>query len=1162
MNARYEAGRLSSWCLIVVTLALAFPILGRCQGNLGGLTGRVTDPSGAAVPDVTVTVTNLDTGTELSFVSTTDGTYLASSLSPGRYRVTAGKSGFKTITQEPVVVSTATVSTLDFALVVGAVTESITVAASAAQLQTTSAEIGTVMPDKGMLDLPISLGGAATIGASGRRQIQNFIYLTPGVTGNQWTTTINGSPGLAAYVLMDGGDMQNIGAPGFIAESAPPYEAVSEFKVQNTLYPAQYGLGYGIMNFTMKSGTNAFHGDLFEFLRNDALDACGFWCSEIPIRQNEFGGTIGGPVIFPHYNGKDKTHFFFAWSGFRLRGGLPKPGLVTLPSMQERAGDFTDYPFPIFDPATTQPDGQGGFVRQQIQCNGVLNVICPDRISAVAQRVISLIPPPDIPNTPFFNYLDRASSPSSDDDWSVKVDHQITPRQLLTGSYWSVNANTVINGPVAGALNNVYSTPNVAKGLRINHSWTISPTLLNHAVFALTQENPAGWAVALLDPRLGNQTLQIPGIPMDSHGYTEFHFDTPPYPYLGNSSTNGYDPQIFKNWAVNDDLSWVKGRHQAQFGFEYRRRTMDCRDQTTVAGQLYFSNMSSSQPDDANFANWGNSFASLMLGQVLSGDRAIATPEQHFHDTFNVFYGQDSIKMTSKLTLNLGLRYELPIYAIEDHGIMALFNPTLPNPGAGGLPGALQFYGNGPGRSGRFNLFGTYHRSIMPRISLAYEADKKTVVRLGYGIFRLYPDDGDLNNPDVLVEAPGFGGYPSYASTNAGITPAFNLDQGFPPSNVTVPDFDPSLNNGGTVTWFNSGSNKPAFMQGWTVDIQRELPSNMMLDAAYVGSHTTGYWAGLENIDQVDPKYLSLGNLLYEDVNSPDAVAAGIKVPYPGFQGSVAQALRPYPQYTTINDFYQPTGYSDYNALQVRLEKRYSNGLALMLGYTLSKNIGVVASNIAGSWFGGAALTGINTYDRRIEKSLASTDQTHVLVLAWSYDLPFGRGKRLLGSVNPVVNQLVGGWQVNAIQSYDSGTPIGVSGGGDIPLFGGGNRPNWVSSNVRSSVPMGSFDPAVDLYLNINAFSQPAPFTFGNAPPLLPNVRTPAYYDEDMSVFKKIFLRSESRYLEIRGEFFNAFNRVVFAGPSANINNPSTFGVISGQANTPRVIQIGMKLIF
>ena len=748
----YRASRrLALRPLFLTVLICGFSMPTWCQGNLGGLTGHVIDPTRAIAPDVSVKVTNLDTGEERSVVSTSDGAYLAAGLAPGRYRVTVSKAGFKTLIQEPVTISTATVSTLDFTLDVGDVAQSISVSGGAAELETTSAEIGTVMPDKGILDLPISLGGAATTGASGRRQIQNFIYLTPGVTGDQWGTSINGAPGMSAEILLDGADMQNIGAPGFIAEQSPPYEAVTEFKVQNALYPAEYGAGYGVMNFTMKSGTNSFHGDLYEFVRNDRFDARGFFGGEKNrLRQNEFGGTIGGPVILPGYDGRDKTHFFFAWSSFRLRGGLPHPGLVTLPTLQERNGDFSDYPYPLFDPASTRPDGNGGFVRDPFPNN----IIGSDRISGVANRVISLIPAPDF-SGPFFNYVDRSSQPGTDDDWSVKIDHDISRSQHLSGTLWSVNADAVINGAVAGELNpGLRHTPTQATGVRINHVWTISPTLLNHAVFGVTRVIPT-WATFLLDPRLGNQTLQIPGIPSDAHGFTDFHL----YPYsdLGNAAENGYDPQLFKNWVWNDDVSWVKGRHQLQFGFGYRRRTMDCQDSTLVGGSLSFSNLSTSQPNDENFGNWGNTFASLMLGQVLNGVRAIPTPEQHFHDSMFSFYGQDSIKIAKKLTLNLGLRYELPIYAIEDNGIMCLLNLTKPNPAAGGLLGALDFFGNGTGRNSQFNLFGTFHKSFSPRLSIAYQANDKTVIRLGYGLFRLYPNYGDLNNPNALVFAPGFG---------------------------------------------------------------------------------------------------------------------------------------------------------------------------------------------------------------------------------------------------------------------------------------------------------------------------------------------------------------------------------------------------------------------
>jgi len=275
----------------------------------------------------------------------------------------------------------------------------------------------------------------------------------------------------------------------------------------------------------------------------------------------------------------------------------------------------------------------------------------------------------------------------------------------------------------------------------------------------------------------------------------------------------------------------------------------------------------------------------------------------------------------------------------------------------------------------------------------------------------------------------------------------------------------------------------------------------------------------------------------------------------------VAQALRAYPQYTNIDDMYQPTGYNFYNALQVRLQKRYSSGLSFLGAYTLAKNIGFPGGDIFGDTGGGGGAKAMDTFNRKLEKTTVSGDQTHIFIMSWNYELPFGRGKRFLAGINAVADKFVRGWQINGIQTYRSGTLIGVSGGGALPLFGGGNRPNWISGDVRSSASSGSFDPARDRYLNISAFSQPVPYTFGNAPPRLPNVRTPFYYNEDISLFKNTYI-TESVYVQFRSEFYNIFNRVVFGGPSASINNPSTFGVIGSQANTPRLIQFALKLIF
>jgi len=1122
------------------------------------------------IPGATVKVTNLETNVGYSAVSTTDGVYLVPALPPARYRVSVSSPGFKTYVQEPVTIVTETVSTLEIKLSVGQVNQQVSVSAESVQLETTSSETGTVMSRNLILDLPIAIGGSATTGASGRRQIESFTFLTPGVTGTQWSKSINGAPGFSQEVLYDGIDAQNIGAPGFIAESSPPYESVQEFKVQNALYPAEYGAGYGVLNFTLKSGTNRLHGDAFEFLRNNVLDAGGFFYFKPPLQQNEYGGTLGGPVVLPHiYNGKDRTFFFASYSGFQLRGGLPTGGRVTLPTAQERAGDFRDFVdnngnlIPIFDPTTTQPDGKGGFVRQQAQCNGVLNVICPGKISGVAQRLIPLIPNNEFPGI-INNYSDHSYQPTHDNSWSGKVDHIINDKQRLSVSYWWTSADAVIYGPLGtGALDpNRRHTPTSGGGYRINHNYSISPTVLNHLGFGYTPSSPT-WSVWLVDPRKGNAILQIPGIPQDTPAFPRINFDQI-YQQFGNSPNQAYDPQYYQNWTAVEDLTWVKGRHELKFGFMYRHRKITAYDADSEAGAFNFDALSTSQPDSTNFTTWGNAFASFLFGQVLSANRNIPEPTNHMHETLWSWYGQDVIKVTPKLTMTFGLRYELPWYAQETKGIMSLFNPTLPNPGAGGIPGAMEYLGYGPGHAGTTNIFGTYHRAIAPRLSLAYALNQKTVARLGYGMFYFYPNYGRLGAGGCgLGWCQGYGALPSFASTDSGIHPAFLLDSGFPSTGFPVPDFDPSVANNGLAPYINSSAHKAANDQTWTVDLQRNLPFNIMLDTAYVGSHTVRLWTGWENINQVNPSYLSLGNTLLGTINTPaDAAAAGVRYPYPGFSGSVAQALRPYPQYTTLYDMYQPTGFVDYNSLQVRLEKQFSKGLSFLGSYTLAKSIGVSGGDTFGDVFGGGGVMALNTFNRSIEKSIAGNDQTHTFIFSWSYELPVGKGKRFLANSNPVARQILGGWQVNSIETYHSGTPIGVGGGTNIPLFGAGNRPNWISSNVRTSVPMSSFDPAVDLYLNINAFSQPAPYTFGDGPPLLPNVRTPAYYNEDFSLFKKIYLPGEARYLEFRAEFFDVFNRVVFGGPAANINNPTTFGVISSQANTPRVIQFALKLVF
>ena len=1143
---------LTALILLAAGAKLALP-----QGSLGGLTGRVTDVSGATIPEVAIQLRNVDTGTEFRSATSSDGAFLANSLPPGRYRVSVSKTGFRTAVRESVVVSTATITSADFVLEVGSVTDSITVSGSDVQLQTTSAEIGTVMSTKAILDLPISMGGAATTGATGRRQIENFMFLTPGVTGTQWNKSINGAPGFSQQVLIDGIDMQNIGAPGFIAEASPPYEAVEEFKVQNTLYPAEFGGGFGVMNFTMRSGANKYHGGLFEFFRNEAMDSRTFFggSKKAHLRQNEYGGTFGGPVRLPGYNGTDKTFFFFAYSGFQLRGGVPVGAFVTLPTALQRGGNFSDYPFPIYDPATTAADGRGAFERTAFPGNQ----IPVSRFSGVATRSLALIPQPDLPGF-FNNYRSRQNQPSTDNDWSVKVDHQLTSKQRLSGAYWSVRGETTINGQVAGEFNTGYRvTPTTASGTRLNHTHTISPTLLNRAGFGYTPTSPT-WSRWLLDTREGNKVLRIPGISEGSRGYSQLAFAGPtPYATLGNANNNGTDPQFFQNWSAADDLSWVKGRHQLKFGGSFRYRRMTVQDRRNEGGSFNFNSLSTSQPNSADFARFGNPFASFLLGEVFSASAAVPAPTRQYNDQFVAAYAEDVFKLSSRLTISLGLRYELPIYVKEKDGIISFLDPTRPNPAAGNRPGGLVFLGSGPGRTGSRVIIPGYKVGFSPRVAITYALGRKTVIRTGYGLFRVETAVGRMNSCQFWCS--GFGLQPFYTSTNSGISSAFPLDRGFPANPQAPPIFDPALNNNGSVTMINGDANRMALSQSWTLAIQRELPFGINLDAAYVGTKSSGTWTGLSVPNQIHPRFLSLGQTLNAGITSPQAQTAGVAIPYAGFTGSVAQALRAFPQFTNVDDVYQPTGYNFYNSLQMRVQKRHASGVSFLAAYTLAKNIGFPGGDIFGDVGGGGGARGIDTFNRKLEKSIVPSDQTHVFITSWSYDLPFGRGKKFLSGSSRLADAVIGGWAFNAIQTYRSGTTIAVGGGPALPLFGGANRPNWISPDVRSPVSMGSFDPARDRYLNVTAFSQPALFTIGNAPPRMPHVRTPRLLNEDFSVFKNLRF-TEAVALQIRGEFYNVMNRVVFGGPAANINNPATFGVIGGQANTPRLIQLGAKIIF
>lgn len=1118
----------------------------RAQGSFGAISGTITDSTGAVVPQATITATHEQTGVSSTTTSDGAGLYTIQALPVGSYKVTVALPGFKTVDRTEVIISTARTTNLDVRLEPGDVSQTIDVAGTPPPLQTNTAEISTIAERRVMMDLPLQLSGN-TVGASGKRQLDSFIFLTPGVTGNQYSKSINGSGQFTAELIIDGLTAAFSQVSGVIGNFSPPYEAVEEFNVQTSQYSAEAGRGFGVQQFTLKSGTSDFHGDAFEFLRNDKFDSRGFFQRAKPhVRQHEFGGTIGGPII------KEKTFFFAAFQQFRKAGGAALSA-TTLPTVRMKQGDFSQLlagGIQIYDPNTTKADGKGGFTRDPFPGN----IIPQSRWDPSFSKLLPLIPDPQI-DTPVNNYVSPGGAPVLDNAWSVKIDHMISSRQKISGTYWWMRDRFPFDPVVAGELTDSVDRVQKGGGIRVNYDFTLSPRLLNHFGFGYARRDAPRPGGSSLYPtnKVGNEILGIPNL-ANLKGWPCFR--AAGYANLGNLCISPLD-EISTNFAFLDNLSWTKGRHLFKFGVDVRlNRSFDTYNSYPGEGGMFgFSSRETSLPDSPNFGRLGDSFASALLGEVDSASHKVGVLGAQYRSPYWGLFVQDEYRITPKLTANYGLRLDRPSTFYESDDRMSALSLTAPNPGAGGRPGALVFVGSGPGRTGSRSLAPSYFE-WGPRLGLAYAFNQKTVIRTGFGLFYA-PSNGNAIDTVVIGNlTDGYEFVQSPTSTDNGLTPAFILSQGFPAFKVTLPDLDPSLKNGSSINYFNSQGGHSAYLASWDFSVERELPGSIVLDVAYVGNKGTHVPSSLDNVNQLNPSYLSLGGLLSTNIASDAARAAGIGLPYAGFSGSVAQALRPFPQYTSIAVWADPSGNSSYEAMQLKAQRRFSQGLALLLSYTFSKSLTDTQDTVTGF-----SSFPMDTYNRKLEKSVAANDMPHVLVGTFLYELPVGPRKRFL-KMGGIAGKLAGGWQISGTTRYSSGTPLAISGGPSLPLFNGGNRPNRVlGTDIRTNVGAGSFDPANNLYLNINAFSQPTPFTFGDVGRYLPNVRGFGFMNEDLVLIKRTHV-TESKYFETRGEFFNAFNRVVFANPAASINNPLGFGRVSGQANVPRIIQLGAKFVF
>jgi Carboxypeptidase regulatory-like domain len=1106
------------------------------QSDRGTITGRIVDPTDSVVAGAAVTVLNQNTGVRTVTRTNEAGNYSVRELPFGKYEISVEATGFRKYIRKDVEVALGQTLNLDFKLDLGQIEQTVEVEAATPVLENGTSELGTVLDQKQVQDLPLSVSG-------NMRNPESFALLAPGVTGDVTNTQINGSQSRAKEVLVDGVGSTSPESGGLLF-TYPSVESIGEFKLASAAFTAEYGkTGGGFEIFTTRSGTNQYHGTAFEYLRNDKLDARGFIAQKTPVnRQNEFGASFGGPVILPKYHGRNKTFFFFVYDGFRYRAGATN-NVSTVPTLKVRSGDFSGLtkggvPLVIYDPTTTRLDASGNITRDPF----LNNMIPKDKMSKVSLAMLALFPLPNTSQTTG-NYFQVGSLVFDRNVYTVKFDHAFSDRSHLSFFFYDNEQTSIAPEVIAGAMSPALQEIRPSRWLRLNHDYLITPSTVNNFRGGYTRD-PQIWRRVTA----GNGFLQQTGL-------------------MGVNPPGNVVPRIqfsdtFSNWAdevknigrqVNntlqfaDTVSQLRGNHNLKFGIDMRWMQTNGADTQNQQGTFGYNSNETALPTAAGRGTSGNPFASFLLGAVdtASYNGLFVVPANRYR--YIAAFFQDDWKVTRKLTINAGLRWDLYIPRQEAHNNFASFDPSIPNPGAGGRLGAVAFLGDGPGKiSGRSSFADTYYKNFGPRLGFAYQLFKNTVLRGGYGIYYAQGNaTAGLRSSQNFVY--GLNASPSYASSDAGVTPAFYWDNGFPA--VKRPTIDPTVQNGNNVNMIGKGDGRPPYSQNAQFSVQQLLAARMVVEAAYVGVKGTRLGNNLISLNQLDPVYLALGSTLTQNINSAAAAKAGITAPYPGFTGSVAQALRPYPQYLNIVEIANPNGNSTYHALQTKLTNRFSHGLTLLVAYTWSKSIS------DGNVMAGGGPAGEDYYNRRLEKSLSTDDVPQNLSIAYTYELPFGAGKHFAKS--GIAAKIAGGWQLSGVQQYQSGKPVTLTANNTLPIFNGALRPDVVAGVPHQ---LDHPDPLNDPWFNRNAFAVPQTFHLGNASRSYTDMRAQNLYSENFGLLRR-FRLNERATVSFRGEFFNAFNRVVFAAPASNIS-ASNFGRVSSQANNPRQGQVSLRVDF
>ena len=1135
--------------LLAAAAAAAFaaaPGLADAQTITGTITGIVRDASGGVLPGATITMTQLQTGRQETAVSDGEGRYTSAPLQLGTYRVEAGLPGFKSAAQAGIELTINDVARVDFTLEVGTVQEVVEVAANASLVDASTSSIGKLVDNRRIAELPLNT-----------RNVYSLIFLTPGVAGSIGNAygdlryTINGARPRSSDTLIDGVTASFPTVTGGVGISVfPSVDAIQEFKVLGATYPAEFGRSLGsVVNVVYKSGSNSFSGSAYEFLRDSAFDSRDFFQKRRgeelgDFSRHQFGGAVGGPL--------QPGRMFYLASFEGLRESAFSSRTLTVPTALERQGDFSrsfaanGQVIRIFNPFTTRPNpGGSGFIRDQFPDNKIPAALW----DPVAVNVLKYYPLPNQPGDPVTgrnNYVATGTADLNTNNTDARVDRNFgtNGRGFVRYSHRYVEDVPLQSFPGELAI---------AEGRVIEE---------NRAHNFVTEYNHTLGGSTLLTARLGfartlfvynNQGLGFRPSSLGLPASIDAVVDRQMFPAFGATnyvSLGGNDHRYnaFMSYPFLVSLTKTTSRHTLKTGLDARMIRVNVWE-ARAAGTFNFSAGMTQGPNPSTASSTaGHSIASLLLGTGTSNNTLIQNWKNVASQNFYFAgYVQDDWRVNQRLTLNVGLRYDLETPRTERYNRMNYFDPEARSPLADVVPqypdlrGGLVFVGVDGNSRWQYEAD---TNNISPRIGGAFELDRKTVLRAGYA--HVYGPSYQQANGTV---GPfGFRTENLWVATLDGITPFRLLRDPYPAGFTASPGASQGLLTGvgSTLQAPLRDRTRTPWNRQWNVTIQRELPWRTAVEVAYVGTAGHDLQTNTEsgvNLNQLDPKYLELGSALNQLVPNPfyGIVNSGTLV---APQISRAQSLRPYPQFTDIIPLQMTGATSIYHALQISANRRMSGGLMLAGSYVWSKAREEGESHQ-------------NSYDIRASRSVAAYDMPHRLVVSALYEVPFGRNRRFGASAPAVLDAVLGGWQINGIVTVQSGTPLTISASNTAGLFNPVTRANW---NGQDPTLDGPGEDRLQRWFDTAAFSQPPAFSFGNAGATFPTLRTDGVRNLDLSLFKHFTLAGGIR-LQARVEAFNALDRVQFGSPNTSVTS-SSFGVVSSQANRPRQLQFGLKALW